>query len=293
MISVIITSYNEPETIGRAINAFVPQLPSGSELLVVCPDEATRQVVIDYAKETSSIQHIQDDQHGKPNALNIGLTHAKYDLVVLTDGDVFVAEDALKWLLAPFENPLVGAVTARPISTSSRKTMLGYWSHLLTDGAHHTRQQRAQNGDFLLCSGYLFAYRKALMPVIPPDALAEDAVISHRIAEQGYHIAYAPESHVFVKYPSTYADWLIQKVRSAGGYAQSYITQSPVQMRSARLEIRDGSGFALRYGTTFQERWWTLLLFMARLHLWLLVYWRVKIRKNSLKTLWQRVNTTK
>src|SRR5690606_1083265 len=112
-------------------------------------------------------------------------------------------------------------------------TKLGYWSHVLVEGAHQIRLARDAAGDFLLCSGYLFAARRALIPPIPEDALAEDAVISHHIAEQGYQICYAPDADVSVKYPTTYADWLRQKVRSAGGYAQAYVRNSPYSMRSA------------------------------------------------------------
>lgn len=293
MFSVLLTSYREPHTVGRAIAALLPQLPADAELLAIAPDEPTIAVIRAWTTRDGRVHHIQDQQQGKPAALNVGLAAARHDIVVLTDGDVEVQPDALMALLTPFDNPQVGAVSGRVVSVSPRGTLLGYWSHLLVDAAHETRQRRAAQGAFLLCTGYLFAYRRALVPVIPPDALAEDAVISHRIAEQGYRIAYAPQAVVHVKYPSTYRDWLLQKVRSAGGYAQPYITQSPVKMRSAWLEIREGTWFALTYGRTPREHLWTLLLFVARLHLWLLVYWRVRVRRLPLSTLWQRVSSTK
>ena len=44
---------------------------------------------------------------------------------------------------------------------------------------------------------------------------------------------------------------------------------------------------------TLRELVWTLLLFAARLHLWLLVFWNVRVRRRPLKALWQRVETTK
>lgn len=293
MLSVLLTSYREPDTVGRAIAALLPQLPIDGELLAIAPDEPTTAVIREWMARDGRVRHLQDAQQGKPAALNVGLEAAQHEIVVLTDGDVEVQPEALAALVAPFEDPQVGAVSGRVVSVSPRDTMLGYWSHLLVDAAHETRQRRAARGAFLLCTGYLFAYRRALMPHIPPDALAEDAVISHRIAEQGYSIAYAPRAVVHVKYPSTYRDWLLQKVRSAGGYAQPYITQSPVKMRSAWLEIRDGTWFALTYGRTLREQLWTLLLFAARLHLWLLVYWRVRVRRLPLTTLWQRVGSTK
>jgi biofilm PGA synthesis N-glycosyltransferase PgaC len=272
----------------------LPQLPPDSELLVVCPDVATTAVVHHYAQFHPFIHHVPEpERRGKPAALNLGLHAAQGDIVVFSDGDVIIGEQALEPLLAPFADERVGAVTGRPFSSSPRTTQLGYWSHVLVEGAHQTRLGRHAAGAFLLCSGYLFAARRRLIPPIPEDALAEDAVISHRIAEQGFQICYAPEAAVSVKYPTTYADWLRQKVRSAGGYAQEYVRHSPYSMRSAKLEAQQGSSLALKFARSPRELWWTLLLFAARLHLWLLVFWRVRVMKRPLTTLWQRVESTK
>jgi len=294
MISILLTAYREAATIGQAIEAFLPQLPPGSELLVVCPDAETTAVVQQYAQKFPQIRHIPEpERRGKPAALNLGLQATQGDIVVFSDGDVVIGEDALEPLRAPFSDEKVGAVTGRPFSNSPRSTRLGYWSHLLVEGAHQTRQRRDAAGDFLLCSGYLFAARRTLIPPIPEDALAEDAVISHRIAEQGFKIRYAPEAAVFVKYPTTYADWLRQKVRSAGGYAQDTIRHSPYSMRSPRLEAQQGTLLALKFAHSPRELWWTLRLFVARLHLWWLVFWQVRVLKRPLTTLWQRVESTK
>jgi cellulose synthase/poly-beta-1,6-N-acetylglucosamine synthase-like glycosyltransferase len=293
MITVLITAFREAETIGRAIEAFLPQLPEDAEILVVCPDPATTATADEYATRYPAVRHVGDPQRGKPVALNIGLKAARGDIVVLSDGDVYVAEDTLEPLVAPFADPQIGAVSGHPISISPRDTMMGYWSYVLTEGIHRIRLKRAQAGRFLVCSGYLFAFRPELVDHVPGDALAEDAVISHLIARQGYRVGYAPEARVFVKYPATYRDWLRQKVRSAGGYAQEYIRNSPLRMRSAWLEIWYGTQMALRYPRHPREFLWTLLLFAARLHLWLLVFINVRLLRRPLVELWQRVESTK
>lgn len=292
-LSVLITAFREAATVGRAIEAFLPQLPAGAEILVVCPDPATTVVVDDYATRYPAVRHVADPQRGKPAALDVGLRAAQGDVVVLSDGDVVVAENALALLLAPFADPQVGAVSGHPVSVSPRDTVLGYWSHLLTDGIHQMRLARDWAGQFLVCSGYLFAFRRALIERVPEDALAEDAVLSHFVARQGYRIRYAPRARVFVKYPTTYRDWLRQKVRSAGGYAQDYVRKSPLRMRSAWLEAIKGTRLALRYPRNLRELLWTLLLFAARLHLWLLVFVNVRLLRRSLPVLWRRVETTK
>lgn len=292
-VTILLTAYREAATAGAAIAALLPQLPAGGELLVVCPDAETTAVVQQYAAQDSRVRHVADPGRGKPTALTIGLAAARGEAIIFSDGDVVVAPGAVAALLAVLEDAQVGAVSGRPLSSSPRHTMLGYWSHLLVNAAHRERLRRARAGDFLVCSGYLFAARKAALPPIPPDALAEDAVISHRVAEQGLRVGYAPEAIVYVKYPDSYADWLRQKVRSAGGYAQVYVRRSPVRMRSARLEARYGAALAWRFPRTWRERWWTVLLFAARLHLWLLIFWRVRVQKRPFADLWQRIESTK
>lgn len=292
-LSVVITAFREAETIGPAIEAFLRQLPSEAELFVVCPDPQTTAIVDGYADTSPHVHHVADPQQGKPVALNAGLEVAGGEIVVLSDGDVLVDDGALRALLQPFEDLTVGAVTGHPVSVNPRDTILGYWSHLLTDAIHNMRRLRDRDGRFLLCSGYLFAFRRALIDRVPDDALAEDAVISHRIAQQKYTIRYAPDARVYVRYPTTYSDWLRQKVRSAGGYAQSYVCDSPVRMRSAWLELTSGARLALSYPQNSREFIWTLLLFAARLHLWLLVLIKVRLLQRPLDTLWKRVESTK
>lgn len=294
MLSIVVTAFHEENTVGRAIEALVTQPLSGEwELLVVCPDEATAAVAEGMRARYQQVRCVRDEGKGKPAALNLALGEAQGDLLVLTDGDVYVGEGAIAALIKPFVESNVGIVTGRPVSVSPRDTMLGYWSHVLVDaGAHRQRSLRAARGEFFESSGYLYAFRRGLVRDIPEDSLAEDGLISHRVAEQGFGTAYAPEAIVYVKYPSTYSDWTKQKIRSMGGYAQNYV-HADRGMRSFRREALDGAGAALKYARGPRELWWTLLLFVARLHAWLRVWWDVRLRKRPFAALWQRVNSTK
>ena len=293
-LTIIITTSREEKTLGRAMDAFLTQeLGPDWELLVVCPDEPTAAVATRYAAQTPRVRVLRDEGKGKPAALNLALSAARGEIAVLSDGDVYVGPGAVQTLLAAFRDPRVGIVTGRPVSVSPRETMLGYWSHLLVNaGAHQQRLRRAQQGEFLECSGYLYAFRRSLVQPIPEDSLAEDGLISHRVWEQGYLTAYAPEALVYVKYPTSCRDWITQKIRSMGGYAQQYVKASRGN-RSFRREALDGAGAAIRYARNARELWWTLLLFVARVYVWLRVWWDVKCRKRPFAELWQRVNSTK
>ncbi len=293
-LSIIVTAYREENSIGRAIESFACQaLPDDYELLVVCPDEKTAAAVQRHVADNQRVRRLRDEGRGKPAALNLALDAASGDIVILSDGDVYVGAGAVDALLEAFEEAQVGIVSGRPVSTSPRATMLGYWSHLLVDaGAHQQRLLRASRGEYLECSGYLYAFRRSLWNPIPEDALAEDGLISYRVWQQGYRTAYAPQALVYVKYPASYQDWLKQKTRSTGGYAQPYLKGAP-GMRSVRQEAVGGMLAALRYADNLRELWWTILLFAARVHVWLRVWWNVKLHNRPFEAVWQRVDSTK
>ena len=312
MITVILTAYKEPSTIGKAIEAFLRQISKKDEILVACPDEETKKVILGYSKKHKQVKYIKDPGQGKPVALNIIFKKAKGDFWILSDGDVFVNKRAVKELLKPFKDPKIGAVSGRPISTNPRNTMLGYWSHLLSDiGAHETRMNLIKEGKFLVCSGYLYAIRKGIIKKCPEDALSDDAVISHLIWSKGYKIGYAPDAKVYIKYPTTFEDWLKQKKRSTGGYLQikdyvrkAFLSEHPKNPKSffdvkniptMRSFGKEAMGFfkIWSYPKNLKEFIWTKFLVLARIYMWALIFINQKIRKRTFKQIWVRVESTK
>ena len=235
MLSIVITAYKEAGTIGRAIEAIIQQkINQKYELLVVAPDKETEKAVQLYPQ----VRYLKDPGEGKPKALNLALKKARGDILILTDGDVYLQKDSINELLTYFKDPKTGIVSGRPMSLNQRSNKFGYYSHLLTDlGAHETRLKRTKEGKMIVCSGYLYAFRKDLISSIPENVFSEDAVISHMIFEKGYKTAYAPNAKVWVKYPDNLADWIKQKKRSAGGYNQLKLyAKSKERMRSFTKE---------------------------------------------------------
>ena len=290
MISLIITSHKEPKTIAKAIKSFLNQkIKEKNEIIVVAPDKETLDVAKKY-----KVKCLKDPGKGKPIALNLAFSKVKGDIVILTDGDVYVSNNSVDEILKLFKDKKVGAVTGRPISLNSRRKMLGYWSHLLSEeGAHKTRLKLIKENKFIVCSGYLYAFRKKLINNIAEDALSEDAVISHLVWKKGYKIGYAPKAEVYIKYPSNFKDWIKQKRRSAGGYQQikNYV-KNPKRMRSFWKETT-GWYRALKYANNFKELYWTFLLFGARLYLWFKIFLDIQIRKKEFEDIWKRVESTK
>lgn len=298
MISIIITAYKEQGTIGKAIESFLKQgIKEEYELIVSCPDKETTDVVKEYMKKHKQVKHFKDPGQGKMLALNLLFKEAKGEILIFTDGDVFVSENSVEELKKAFNDPSIGCVSGRPVSVNPKDNMLGYWSHLLTDaGAHQTRLEKSKKGEYFTCSGYLFAFRNGIIKEFPRD-VPEDAYIPYIFMKRGYKLGYVPEAKVYVKYPTTFQEWLEQKRRIAKAYInykQIRIDGEPLPlMKSFSKEALEGPIKALRYPKGFKEMFWTIMLFKARLYMWLMTYYDTKIKKKQHTDAWKAVKTTK
>jgi cellulose synthase/poly-beta-1,6-N-acetylglucosamine synthase-like glycosyltransferase len=292
MISIVITGYKEGKTITKAIeSALANNLQEKYEILVVSPDEETLNEAKKFSKKNKEVKTLKDEGKGKPSALNLVFQKAKGDILILTDGDVYMENNALSNLLSPFNNPSIGAVSGRPVSLNPKSSLLGFWSHLLTDIADLRRKDAVSKGRKFYCSGYLYAIRRGIVKEIPPETLSDDGFISHLIYLNKYQLAYSSESKVYVKFPTTFKDWVKQKKRSAGGYTQIKRWTNK-EMRSFTKESL-GLIQVLKYPSSFKEFFYTLGLIFARVYLWLLILKDIRILNKDFKKVWTRVESTK
>ncbi len=294
-VSVIITAFREPATIGRAIDAVLAnKIAEEFEIIVACPDDETKDVVEFYARNYKTIKHFHDPGRGKSFALNLLLKEALGDVLIFTDGDVVLGKNSIGTILKRFSDPRVGIVSGRPASSSPRSTMLGYWSHLLLDaGAHLSRKTSYESGKLVEASGYLMAMRYGILTEFPLN-VAEDAIIPYLLQKNGYKSAYEENAPVYVKNPETFSDFVKQRVRTAKAHENlKRIAPDFPRVKSFWNELSKGPARALAYPKTLKELFWTLLLFPARLYIWALVFYEDRILGKHYGDGWARVESTK
>lgn len=320
MITVILTSYKEPNTVGKAIESIADRSYSGFEgemqFIQISPDEATLsagKTTLDNLRKNNpklSVEQITDPGRGKPIALNLGLKEAKGDIVIFTDGDVYFERGAVGKLVKKFEEHInIGAVTGRPVSKDSRSKMMGYYGHLFADANHYRREidlERAhQEGSklfvkkhkFFPMSGYIMAVKREFLPeALPEDVLVDDAYISYVVFNQGVRLAYEPEAIAYIKYPTHLNDYFKQKKRSTGGYIQLWkypgIVNEETKSRSPWHEL-EMVWFPFKYAKSVKEFVWSTFLIPIRGWLWLQVIFEQKILKKDFAETWVRIESTK
>jgi len=296
MISVIITSFKEPKTIGKAIESFLNQkIKEKYEIIVCAPDKETLAVAKTYSQKNKKVKIFKDPGKGKMFALNLLFKKIKSEILVLSDGDVFVKENSLSKLLGVFKDPKVGCVTGRPASLNSGENLFGYWSHLLCDaGAHEARMKRQNRGGLVECSGYYWAFRNNIIKDFPLD-VPEDAIIPIYFWQKGFKVVYSPEAIVYVKYPSNLHDFIDQKKRTTKAHVQmsKYVDFKKIPKTKTFMNELLESYRAFLYPKTLKEMLWTFLLFPAKLYIWCLSLYHVKISKKYHKDAWKITKSTK
>jgi len=297
MIDIIITSYGEINATEKAIRAILDQnLKEDFRIIVSDPFSETKWMIEEKFPNDSRILFVEDEDKGKSNALNILFSNfdskEANDIFILTDGDVFVDDNAIPEILKKFEDQNVGCVSGRAASINPRTDKFGYWSHFLVDvGAHQiSRKKRYEKGQFLETTGYLFAFRKGVIREIPLD-VAEDTIIPYYFFKKGYKIAYAENAIVNVKWPTNMQDWIKQKKRAADAHTKltRYAPDFP-KVKSFAGEITGGITnipLILSYPKNFKEVIWTLELFPTRLYMWLSLIKDAKIKKSEYKDGWR------
>ena len=295
MISIVITSFKEPETIGKAIESFINQdIKEKYELIVSAPDEETLDVVKRYIKKNKKIKLFKDPSKGKSYALNLLLKKVKGDIIILSDGDVHVSENSVNEILKKFQKKEVGCVSGRPIPIEDKKTKYGYWANFLFDSAHRLRKKLNEEERFLECSGYLWAFRNNVIKSFPLD-VAEDTIVPYLFWEKGYKISYSDKALVFVKNVDNWKEWISQKVRTSRAHEtlDKYVDTKKTPRTKTFLNESKGIFSVFSYSKNIKELFWTLQLIFARLYIWMVVFSHVYFKKKYHQDNWERVESTK
>ena len=272
MITIIITSFKEPKSTLKAVKSFLKQkIKEDFKVIVVDPFPETEKFLKDNIKD-KRFEFILDPGEGKPYAMNmifeLFFSEKKDDIIVFTDGDVYVSENTLSEIVKIFKNPKVGGITGRPVSTNPRNQKYGYWSKLSYDGIDKVRKKLNRKSDFMQCSGYLFAIRNGIVKETQPD-VPEDCYIPYVVWKAGYKIAYLDKAEVYVQYPNNWKDWLSQRVRTIKAHENlSKIVPDMPRTKSLFNEIREGLIFAFMRPKTPREIYWLFQLYFARLYIY-------------------------
>ena len=243
-VSVGIMAHNEEANIGRLLQSVLDQsFTHGQlkEIIVVasgCTDR-TEDIVREFGKKVPRIRLLnQASREGKASAINLFLTHASGDILILESADTAPEEGALDRLIAPFEDPEMGMTGARPIPVNRKDNFIGFTVHLMWTLHHKIALLTPKMGE-------LVAFRNFVRS-IPHDTAVDEASIEAIVREAGFRLRYVPEAVVKNKGPETVGDFIKQRRRIAAGHknltrSQNYTVSTSSPFKILRTLVREHS----------------------------------------------------
>lgn len=194
-ITILIGAHNEAATIGDKLASVTKALatwPGEAEIIVA--DDGSTDATATIA-ESHKAQVIRCPRGGKAAALNRAIPHANGAIIVMTDADPLFDEHTIPALLAPFADQTIGAVAGR-VATISRKGKFAAADNLFRRYESALRAAEDRLFGCVSADGGLYAIRRELVPIVPPD-VTDDFHISTAAVAAGKRIAFADDARVW------------------------------------------------------------------------------------------------
>lgn len=223
-VTLIIAAYNEESIIREKIeNTLLLSYPLNKLNYIVVTDGSTDNSAVIVAEYPQIILMHREGRTGKINAVHRAMQQVNSEIVIFTDANTFLNQDALINISRHYKNQLVGAVAGEKRVWIDQKS-----DATAGEGIYWKYESKLKKWDSDLNSvvgaaGELFSIRTSLYEPVEKDTLLDDFIISMRIAAKGFKIVYEPEAFAMETSSENIKEELKRKVRIAAGGIQSIL----------------------------------------------------------------------
>ncbi|WP_181763514.1 glycosyltransferase [Streptomyces albidus (ex Kaewkla and Franco 2022)] len=222
-VSVVVPAYNEKECIVGTVTSLA-RSTHPIEIIVVDDGSTDGTPELVEALGLRNVRVVRQENSGKATALNRGIAHARWGIVVMMDGDTVFEPDTIHALVQPFGDPSVGAVAGNA-KVGNRRTLIGAWQHIeYVMGFNLDRRMY----DLLRCMptipGAVGAFRREALAHtggMSEGTLAEDTDVTIALQRSGWRVVYAEHAVAWTEAPGSMRQLWRQRYRWSYGTMQA------------------------------------------------------------------------
>jgi biofilm PGA synthesis N-glycosyltransferase PgaC len=242
-ISFLIACYNEGETIKNTLHNVLSLNYKNKEIIVI--NDGSSDNTADIIREMLKNHDFKFvdllNNRGKANALNAGVTHAKYDYVMCLDADAIVDQDAPYWMIHNFKNnPNLGAVTGNP-RIRNKSSILGKIQTIeYASIIGCIKRSQSLCGAINTVSGVFTLFNKRALEKVgywDTDMITEDIAVSWKLHLHNFQIKYEPNAFCWMLVPEMLGSLWKQRVRWAQGGHEVILRDFIATMKSKRFAL--------------------------------------------------------
>lgn len=222
-ITLFIAAYNEEAIVDAKMeNCFQLNYPPQKLKILWITDGSNDKTNEKLGRYPEVSVHYIPQRKGKTAALNRGIQFVETPFVIYTDANTMLNKEAIHEIIKEFSDPRVGCVAGEKRIAVDNKDQAAAGG----EGFYWTYESKLKEWDSRLYSavgaaGELFAIRTSLFEPLPEDTLLDDFILSMRIAQNGYKIAYCKSAYALEKGSADIKNEEKRKVRIAAGGLQS------------------------------------------------------------------------
>ncbi len=222
-VTFLVCAYNEEDIVDMKM-ANIRQLDYPSDKLhIMWVTDGTTDRTNEYLKHYPEVEVVYSpERKGKTAALNHGISMVKTELTIMTDANTIVNEQAVREIVRCFMDSQVACVAgekrvmARHEGQSAAQGEGLYWRYEST-----LKKLDSEFYSAMGAAGELNAIRTHLYEPMPENALLDDFVMSMRMVDQGYRIAYTSDAYAMEYGSANLEEESKRKRRIAAGGLQS------------------------------------------------------------------------
>jgi len=227
-VSVIVPVKNEEGVIERCLRSLISVDYPRDKMEIIVVDgssDSTTDICRRFEMETGLIKVVrEDDPHGKPSALNLGLKHATGDVIAVFDADSVVEKDSFIRAVRYLQGGAL-AIQGKTRCLNKDRNLLARlvhfeqeaWQQLMLNG-------RERLGLFVPLTGSCLFIRREVLQELGgwnENCLAEDVELSARLLyEKGAKVKFAPDVVSWQEAPTKLKTLIGQRIRWYRGYME-------------------------------------------------------------------------
>lgn len=199
-ISIIISVYNEEDCIENKIrNLLSLDYPASKLEIIIGSDgstDKTNEIIHQFSSPIFSF-YPYEQRRGKMSTINDLVAKSKYEILVFTDARQSFDRNTIRELVANFHDLSIGCVSGElhfnlMKESGTAKGINIYWQY-----EKFLRKCESQIHSMMGATGAIYAIRRELFTVIPPDIILDDMFVPLKIIEKGFRVIIDADANAY------------------------------------------------------------------------------------------------
>jgi len=232
-ITVVIPTYNEEATIRKKLENLCNQTYPASLMETIVIDSNSEDNTVKIAEDCMRCHPqlnmtiiTENERKGKSEAINKAFSCAspQSEILLMTDVDAFLKEDAIEKVVSRFVDPEIGAVSGMQVLLNERESRESKSAAIYNHFWVKLRLGESVIDSTPVFSGELAAYRADLIRgmKIRENLNADDSQLAIMVRRKGYRCIRDPETIYYEYAPPDFSSNQTQKVRRGQGLSRLF-----------------------------------------------------------------------